>query len=335
MRKLATEGMKCTMGIICIMAVVFLMPTWVYAAPDNACWTKVSDGWVLQDDEGNDLAAKVRGNTLYIQGTGAVPSYTRESLGNRPWHNQTIYAIEIEQGITSIGAEAFSNFPHLASVTMFAGTFIEDASAFGGAQKNACFYIYGMNIKSRDIGAIPYTSYDSIVAFMERYNHMYHYRVANHYMIQLAQGKTNGALQNIAPLDTSTTEYNANYPYVDLNTSIQFAGMVDSDKKITVSSRQQGLAALEVFSMVIGDCAYIGGYTITLTQNGKAVKQIEDPVTLVMTIPEYYRLPGRKFSLIQLGAGVVTILGDEDVDDSTITFTTNYPSTGYALIYDN
>ena len=52
-----------------------------------------------------------------------------------------------------------------------------------------------------------------------------------------------------------------------------------------------------------------------------------------MTIPAALLYPGRQFSLIQLGDGVVNILADEDQNDTTLTFTTDYPSTVYALIY--
>ena len=107
-----------------LVFICFILPMSVYAASENACWTKVDDGWILVDDEGTNLTAKMRGNTLYIQGTGAVPSYTRDCLGNRPWHNQTIYKLEIGAGVTSIGAEAFSNFKDLATVTMPVSAFI-------------------------------------------------------------------------------------------------------------------------------------------------------------------------------------------------------------------
>ena len=52
-----------------------------------------------------------------------------------------------------------------------------------------------------------------------------------------------------------------------------------------------------------------------------------------MEIPNAYKFPGRQFSLIQLGAGSVNTLVDEDTDDNTIPFTTDYPSTVYALVY--
>lgn len=331
MRKAKTLFMLlCMLVFIC-----FILPMSVYAAPENACWTKVDDGWILVDDEGTDLTAKMSGTTLYIQGTGAVPSYTRDCLGNRPWHNQTIYELEIGTGVTSIGAEAFSNFKDLATVTMPVSVFIEDSSAFGGAKQDAYFMINGTNIVSRDIGNIPYTSYDSIVAFMEKYNYNYRYRVANYYMIALAQAKTNGAIYGLAPSDALTKEYNPNYPLVDLGTLVYIVGGTTSDMKTEVVNRQQGLAALKAFSIVIGERTYIGAYNIAVSQNGKKVDSIHTPLTLSMTIPEYYRFPNRKFALIQLGVGVVNILEDEDTDDGMITFTTDYPSATYALVYED
>ena len=57
------------------------------------------------------------------------------------------------------------------------------------------------------------------------------------------------------------------------------------------------------------------------------------PVTYVMTIPAAFQFPGRQFSLIQLGNGVVNILEDEDQNDTTLTFTTDYPTAACALVY--
>lgn len=329
MKKAKTLFMlSCMLVFIC-----FILQMPVYAASENACWTKVDDGWILVDDEGTDLTARMRDNTLYIQGTGAVPSYTRNCLGNRPWHNQTIYELEIGAGVTSIGAEAFSNFKDLATVTMPVSVFIEDSSAFGGAKQDAYFIINGTNIVSRDIGNVPYTSYDSIVAFMEKYNYNYRYKVANYYMIDLAQAKTNGAIYGLSPSDALTKEYNPNYPLIDLDASVCIVSRAASDMKAEVVNRQQGLAALEAFSIVMGERTYVGAYNIVVSQNGKKVDSVNTPMTLSMTIPEYYRFPNRKFALIQLGVGVVNILEDEDTDDGMITFTTDYPSTTYALVY--
>ena len=63
------------------------------------------------------------------------------------------------------------------------------------------------------------------------------------------------------------------------------------------------------------------------------ITQTDTPLTYQMTIPAALLYPGRQFSLIQLGDGVVNILADEDQNDTTLTFTTDYPSTVYALIY--
>lgn len=41
-------------------------------------------------------------DVLYITGTDAVPVYSRDCLGNRPWHNSTVTAIVIYDGIGSL-----------------------------------------------------------------------------------------------------------------------------------------------------------------------------------------------------------------------------------------
>ena len=65
------------------------------------------------------------------------------------------------------------------------------------------------------------------------------------------------------------------------------------------------------------------------------VKYTESPMTYKMTIPAAFQYPGRKFTLIQFGEGVVNFLEDEDMDEATLTFTTNYPSTVYGLVYQD
>ena len=101
----------------------------------------------------------------------------------------------------------------------------------------------------------------------------------------------------------------------------------------SIVSKQQGKTALEIFSIVLGDNTYVTAYNMAVNNAKGIVKNTDTPLTYKMTIPAAFQYPGRQFSLIQLGNGVVNILADEDLDDGTLTFTTDYPSTAYALVY--
>ncbi len=137
-------------------------------AADNSVWIQErgKEEWHYTDGMETDLTAKIQEDTLYIQGKGAIPNYDKEHLGNRPWHNKPIRSLIIDDNVTSIGTEAFSNMNKLYHVIMSAGTFIESPTAFSGIAEDCTFEFTGTNIRNRDIGNVPYNSLDSIAAFM-------------------------------------------------------------------------------------------------------------------------------------------------------------------------
>lgn len=329
--------MKKLLSILTICALIASLAMPLNAtASTNSAW-KQENGtqiWHYTAEPGTDLTAKLQGETLYIQGTGAIPDYDRDHLGNRPWHNKTIRSLVISDGVTSIGAEAFSNLKYLYRVTMPASTFIESSSAFAGIAKDAIFDITGTTIVSRDIGSIPYTSLDSIAAFMQHYNGVYRYRLANYYMIGWVQDTVSPKIENLSPQDALTTYSNPNYPNPNYPSSLDFvSAKPDSTMQAHIQCRRQGINALEIFSIVIGDATYATSYNMSVSSSKGMVTKTTTPLTYVMKIPAAFQYPGRQFSLIQLGKGVVNILEDEDQNDTTMTFTTDYPSASYALIY--
>lgn len=326
--------MKKIISMMCIiaMALSLFVPIQANAQSQGPCWTKNGSEWTYEDGQGTSLVAKVIDKTLYIKGNGAIPSYSRDCLGNRPWHNMAISSLVIEDGITSIGAEAFSNMKNMTNVSMPVSAFIEDVSAFAGAHEECIFNIRGMNFTSRNVGKIPYTSLDSIVAMMKCYDNNYRYQLANYYVIGMA--RNSGKVNNLFPFDATGKDYNPAYPLIDYSSTLKVKdGKGLSFGSITIENRQQGLAALEAFSLVIGDQNYVAAYNVAVNGTKGIIKNTSAPVQYTMTIPNAFRFPGRQFSLIQLGNGVINILQDEDTSDDTITFTTDYPSTVYALIY--
>jgi len=320
---------------VCTLIASLAIPSKVMAAA-NCTWIQESGKqvWHYTAEPETELTAKIQGNTLYIQGHGAIPDYDKDHLGNRPWHNKPIQSLVIADSITSIGAEAFSNMKNLHHVTMSAGTFIENPTAFAGATPECIFDITGTNIVSRNIGNVPYTSLDSIAAFMQNYNGTYHYQLANYYMINWVQSCVSPKIDHLAPQDALTTYSNPDYPIPNYPSRLEFASFKpDYSMHPHIQCQQQGTTALEIFSIVLDDATYAAAYNMSVSSSKGVVTKTDTPLTYIMTIPAAFQYPGRQFSLIQLGQGVVNILEDEDQNDTTLTFTTDSPSTTCALIY--
>lgn len=329
--------MKKLTSILCTLAMVITLfiPATAMAA-EGTGWVQEpgKEIWTYTDGQGTELTAKILGTTLYIQGKGAIPSFDHWVLGNRPWHGKTIYSVEIWDGITSIGAEAFSNMKDLHNVSMPVSAFIEDASAFAGASEGCIFTFRGMNIVSRNIGNVPYNSLDSITAFMQKYNGNYIYRMDNYYMVTWVQNSVSPKIDKLSPLDIKTTVYNEAYPIYDYASTLSFVSpKPEYSMNANIISKQQGKNALEIFSLVLGEHTYVTAYNMAVSSSKGMVKYTDSALTYQMTIPAAFQYPGREFTLIQFGEGVVNFLEDEDMNDSTLTFTTNYPSTVYALVY--
>ena len=331
--------MKKFISMLCALAMVVmvLMPMNVNAE-EGKVWNKVAgeETWTYSDGQGTELIAKIKGTTLYIQGKGEIPSFDFWKLGDRPWNNKTIYSLEISKDVTSIGAYAFAYLKDLHNVSLPVSAFIEDPNAFTGATKDCYFAFQGMNITSRNIGNVPYNSLDSIAAFMQKYNGSYQYRLDNYYLITWVQNSVKPKIVNLAPYDAVTTVYNPEYPVYDYNSTVEFVSQKSHySMNINIDNKQQGKTALEIFSIVLGDKTYVTAYNIGVSDVKGQVKYTDQPLTYKMTIPAAFQCPGREFTLIQFGEGVVNFLADEDSDDTTLTFTTNYPSTVYGLVYQD
>jgi hypothetical protein len=334
--------MKKIVSILFALALVALTvtPITVNAASVTGsygpAWTKTSNGdWTYQDGSGTSLVARIDDNTLYIKGTGAVPSYSRDCIGNRPWNGRYITDLVIENGITSIGEEAFSNLNYLYNVTMPVSAFVVSPSAFGGEREECIFRITGTNIVTKaDTGVVPYTSLDSIVDMMLVHQYDYSFILDNYYMVGLAKNSAGGEINNLSASDGLTQSYNPNYPLYDLTSTGMVVNANGNDiSGVNVKNKRQGEIVNEIFSLVIGDMNYATAYNITAYNSKGVIQNTTTPVQYRITIPPVYRNAGRQFSLIQIGTGEVNILADEDTDDTTVTFTTTYGNTAYALCY--
>lgn len=324
--------MKKILSLLCVAALlVLLCPTSNYAA-ESGTWTKQAyNEWVYQDvTTGTDITVKFADHKMTVTGTGAIPSFGQYE--QRPWENCSIYYLEIDKGITSIGAYAFSGFDYLMKVWMYANTYIEDVSSFSGACKECIFYIKGIDIVDRGIGKVPYTSLDSITAFMQKYDGNYRFVLENYYMISLAQNNTFPKIVNLTPMSTSKA-VNAQYPIIDYKTAI---AKVDNDgTKMSIEARRQGKLAYEVFSILMGDNTYVCAYNIAAYNAKETITQTTTESQYCMIVPAAYQYPGRKFSLIQIANGECNVLSDLDTHDGTVTFATDTPTGVYALVYSD
>lgn len=329
--------MKRILSMFCVAALlIMLVPTTAKAAADGATWTKVSgETWVLQDGQGTDLQAKLDENTLYITGKGAIPNYSSATLGNRPWNGKTVYQLMIDKGVTSIGANAFYGFKDLYKVELYSTTFIEDSTAFAGATEDCIFNVLGMEMARRDIGNIPYTSLDQFVTSMQKYKYDYRFYFANYYVINYINKGSTPKWERVATMDALSTAQNPEYPLINYDSTIT-CNTPDGSyaTKYSIDNYRQGKAALEAFAAFMGDNKYACTYTMAAYRgNTRNDKLSANPMQYTITIPNALKFPGRQFTLLQIGKGVVNVLPDLDASDDTMTFTTDYLSTGYALVY--
>lgn len=328
--------MKKIISLLCCVMLLCSSLT-VFAAEDNAAWQKLQGKfeWTYQDVDGTSLTAKLEGYTLTIDGVGEIPAYADYALGNRPWNGMAVYELVIGNGVTAIGANAFAGLKDLYRITIPVSVLIEDSSAFAGINSTAYFMVKGMDITNHGVGKVPYTSAESFAKLMSDYS-SYRFQVDNMYMVQLLKNYCSEKEVAIAPLDALTTASNPDYPLINYTSSIAVAEKDWVPGALThIQAKQQGAVAREVFSIMLGimpDYNYVYSYNMA-SYNIVDATQTAGTKTYVMTVPAAYRFPNRTHALIQIGNGVVNILEDEDTSADTITFTTDLPSSVFALVY--
>jgi hypothetical protein len=153
-------------------------------------------------------------------------------------------------------------------------------------------------------------------------------------MINMITNSAGYRVYNLRPSDVVSKDYNPNYPLYDFKSTGTVVNKNGNNiSGVDVICRRQGETVNYIYSLVIGDMTYVTSYNISAYNSKGTVDRTTTPVQYSITIPKAFQYPGRQFYLIQIGTGEVNILSDEDLNDSTLTFTTDYGTTVYALCY--
>lgn len=325
---------RLTAAVLALALALTLTPAEATYAKGES-WTKIDD--YTYTLAGTDITATFDGYYLYITGTGAIPDYDERTWSARPWNKSVITHLVIAETITSIGEYAFANLSYLEDVTMSSKTFIEDNNCFTGIAYEAVFHIKGYAETTRYYGTIPYTSLDSIKKFAQTTYMRASFLFDKEYMVPLFQNSTNPTIANVyynydltTPWEDLDEKANGNQ-YTDICRIISPTS--DGDLSVTCCRQYVDSDYYELFASVIGTDTLAATYVMEVERGDILVRKTLNELFYELTIPEEYKLAGRTFRLISIDQGKVTVHEDLDLSDSTFTFTTDMPSTIYALVY--
>lgn len=137
-----------TAVLLCTMLTVFAVPA---SAEDESQTGGTDITWELSED----------GKTLTFTGEGAMPNYNYKTYKNRPWANaaETVTAVQINPGITTLGDYAFFLFKKLTSVTI-----PDSVTSIGNNAFNYCESLTSVTIPSSvtNIGDAAFSSCTSL-----------------------------------------------------------------------------------------------------------------------------------------------------------------------------
>lgn len=331
-------------------------------AQEELVWRHPGNGWHYL--EGTDISVGIDHTTAYIFGTGELPDFDYWKLYERPWANINVESVYIADTITSIGKYAFYDLPKLRHIDMYTSTFIKDETCFDKISYKPIYRLHNKEVSTEMIGTIPYTSLDSIKAIAQTNYNGASWVLDTPERVREFQNSTNPTIPNvyyatekvkrlpdevtdIAPKDDVPWANIETYSNGNVVTPICRLSPETPDASLIVSAQKkyQGRACLEAYAAFIEDYTFAATFNVAVNKNARVVTrsydiivenkvvQTENELKYILTIPQEFRLPGRSFRLLGIGDGVVNIYDDLDLDDSTITFATNTPSTAYALVY--
>lgn len=361
-----TKGQKILKGCKKLLAlsmavamIAGIVPMHAKAATAHT-WTALGNGRYQLD--GTAVIFEIKGQTMNVTGTGAIPDFDYWELVKTPWAGSRIVSINIAGSVTSIGRYVFSNpdatdfatkpygedgpeqadgiMNNLKYVTMSTTTFISDWTTFNKSGQRVIFRIQNAGVTTEMIGTIPYTSFDSIKAFAQSSTTGTSFIFDTHALASEFQNSTNPTIQNVFAANDIVDNV---APWNDLD-KYQNGGLRTAMGEmkpnpgyiVTISKKYQGRACYEAFAAYIGDHTLGATYNITVTDKSTARNRImtsDAPYQFTVTIPKELRKPGRTFRMIGLATDVINVFEDTDTRGDTITFSSNRPTATYALIY--
>lgn len=323
-------------AVITIIAAValFMMPSMqVHAAGET--WRNPGDGCYYL--EGTNIVIQRDGEVLRVKGTGAIPDYDYWTRSERPWKTSGCTTLIVDSTITYLGSYSFADLSKLQNIQIHSTTFIADTTVFSAIAYKPVFRIYDSGVTTEMIGTIPYTSLDSIKTIAQSNSNGACYIMDTPAAVREFQNSTNPTIPNVF------YSGDANHPWTELedngngNVVTVFCKLSDKNPSYTMGvtgqRRYQGRACLQAYAAFIEDYQFATCMNLTVLNAGKKVEQTEQPLEYVITIPNEFRMAGRSFRMLGIGAGTVYIYDDVDSSDATITIRTDKPSTAYALVY--
>lgn len=288
--------------------------------------------------EGTNVTVRLAYKTLYIEGNGAIPDYTPASYATRPWQYLDFDKISISSGITQIGSYAFADCSKVKEVTIPSTTFIKDSTSFAGLTIDTIFRIKGTATTNMLCGTIPYTSLDSIAANAPNGIQCTFILDSPAAAVSFQQ-KAYPYMKYVYSADDKKTPWEEREDTTD---DINFRTLcrVSPDNNMgiltnmTAQIRPQGSTYNEVISSLLGDYTYLYSYNMALTNHNTILYGTDGMKKYVLYLSPKDQIAARMYRLIEIGPdGQIYYLDDLDTNHATVTFSTAYPTSTYALVY--
>lgn len=304
-------------------------------------WTKQSAVW--QVSEG--VTAQIRDGILYIDGNGAVPDYTNDTLDQRPWNTSYYGTVVIGTGITDIGTKAFAENKYLRYFFIPSTTFINDTNMFHKIDSRPVVRIQGTEETTRMIGdKVPYTSLDSLARVAKSADRNVVWITDNGTVKTLFRQKTYPNIMYVYSSDNPDIEHatrlvdDIGEELQEFKSPLRFApGYEMVGRAVTSNIIKNGVEYLQVVADYLNymypDYSYGQTYSNLVSTGDTIYPEFEDVKQYQLQIPSNLQAPGRDFKVILVADGQSTVLDDLDTSDTTITFATNKGTFTYSIIY--
>ncbi len=319
----------------------------VTAKADELPLSKKGGPWTVAEG----VTAYVEDGILYVKGNGEIPDYDFYTLYKRPWDGCIFETLYIDNGITSIGSNAFNGYERLMYVTIPSTTFIKDNTSFAGIHAGAHMRIWGTQVTETTIGAIPYTSVMSIVRDAQDHPGYLYLIDYSYGWKALLMTMDYPALTNIYYANNTELFKNGTYRDPDFYNADTYSSPLKYAKgssgpfgaSLKAKRRVQGYYLYQHLSnfLTLVNPGYTWGtaYSIeSIGLGGKTVSDLSSVQTFTFDIPKDLQRAGRTFKIMMLvsnATGEVITFDDLDASNTTITFQTDKIGVTYALIYQD